>query len=250
MKILQEAIRKLTITEVERLDPISVYLEDFGAGQGKITITCFDESWTAYWGGMGNRTISEFVRSCDNHYLAKNLSKIPSEINDPTHLCQDMLKNILSKRKALELNETDAREYFDNIKFYSDHSDSEGIMNEHGLLTVCYGDEWWYCLPKKPNPDYEYLCRIITAAASFKASFSMKEHDVVKFKGDFEFEAIDSDDNPIGMRTIPKDTKCTIVSDTGLSKGWVIVEFKDETWDKDWGVNDLLEIPVNELEVA
>ena len=23
------------------------------------------------------------------------------------------------------------------------------------------GDEWWYRLPQKPNPDYVYLCRII-----------------------------------------------------------------------------------------
>jgi hypothetical protein len=40
MKILQEAIRKLLVTEVQGLDPISIYLEDCGAGHGKITITC------------------------------------------------------------------------------------------------------------------------------------------------------------------------------------------------------------------
>lgn len=26
------------------------------------------------------------------------------------------------------------------------------------------GEEWWYRLPEKENPDYEYLCRIIRAA--------------------------------------------------------------------------------------
>jgi hypothetical protein len=158
MKVLQEVIRKLLVTDVQRLDPISIYLEDNGAGQGKITITCFGESWTSYWGGMGDRTIAQFVMSCDNHYLAKNLSKIPCEIDDLTKLRQDMLKTILSKRKALEINGEEARECFDGIK----DLDPEEIMTQHEFLSLCYGDEWWYCVPKKPNPDYEYLCRIIT----------------------------------------------------------------------------------------
>jgi hypothetical protein len=151
-------IRKLLVTEVQSLDPVSIYLEDNGAGHGKITLTCYDQSWTAYWGGMGNRTVAEFVRSCDNQYLAKNLSRIPSEVDDLTKLRQDLLKTVLTKRKALELNGEEAREYFDEIKSF----DPEEIMTKHNLLYKLYGDEWWQCIPKKSNPDYEYLCRIIT----------------------------------------------------------------------------------------
>jgi len=78
----------------------------------------------------------------------------------------------------------------------------------------------------------------------------MKENDIVAFKADFEFEAIDDDQNPIGMRILPKGTQCTIVCDTGLSKGWVTVEISDDIWKVDeWGVNELLEIPVNELDL-
>jgi hypothetical protein len=158
MKIEKETVQKLLVKDVQGLDPVSIYLEDIGKGQGKVTITCFGESWTSYWGGMGNRTVAEFVRSCDNQYLAKNLSRIPCEIDDLTKLHQDMLKTILSKRKALEINGEEARECFDGIK----DSDPEEIMTQHEFLSLCYGDEWWYCVPKKPNPDYEYLCRIIT----------------------------------------------------------------------------------------
>jgi hypothetical protein len=163
MKVEQEMIRKLVVTEVERLDPITIYLEDFGPCQGKITITCFNESWTARWGGMGNRTVAEFVKSCDNHYLAKNLSDIPCEINDPEHLCKDMLKKILSMRRAHDVNDGEARKFYDQACLCK-HIESDEIINEHqDLLAFCYGDEWWYSIPKKPNPDYEYLCRIITA---------------------------------------------------------------------------------------
>ena len=76
----------------------------------------------------------------------------------------------------------------------------------------------------------------------------MKENDIVAFKEDFEFEAIDDGQNPIGMRTLPKGTQGTIVCATGISKGWVTVEFSDESWkEEEWGVNELLEIPVDEI---
>jgi hypothetical protein len=84
----------------------------------------------------------------------------------------------------------------------------------------------------------------------------MKEQDIVLFKNDFEFEAIDENDNPIGMRTIPKGTKATVVSDStrrwiigpGLSTGWVTLNFDEENWKGEWGINDVLDIPVENLE--
>jgi len=162
MKVSKEVVQKIQIREVERLDPISVYLEDIGTGRGKITITCFGKSWTSYWGGMGNRTVSEFVRSCDNHYLAKNLSSIPSQVDDLSGLRTDMLKVIIRKRKVLELNAEQAREHYDRVDDLRHYEPSE-ILTKHDLLYDLYGEEWWYSIPKKPNPDYEYLCRIITA---------------------------------------------------------------------------------------
>jgi hypothetical protein len=107
---------------------------------------------------MGNRTVSEFVRSCDNQYLANKLSRIPTEVDDLSHLHDVMLKIVITKRKALEVNTEEARDYYDRIK----HSGLDELIDEHDLLAFCFGDEWWYSIPKKPNPDYEYLCRIIT----------------------------------------------------------------------------------------
>jgi hypothetical protein len=157
MIVEKEVVQKIMITNTP-FDPIAVYLEDQGKGRGKIIITCFGESWTAYWGAMGDQTIIEFVTTCDNAYLAKNLSKIPTEVDDPDKLKQDMIKTVLSKRKSLDLNEKDAREYFDALS----DTDSESLIADQDLLFNVYGEEWWYKIPKRPNPDYVYLCKIIT----------------------------------------------------------------------------------------
>ena len=87
MKVEDSTVRKITITDIKLLDPISVYLEDYGAGRGKITITCFNDSWSNYWGSMGENTIAQFITKCDNHYLSKKFSPdVPSDIDDPEGL--------------------------------------------------------------------------------------------------------------------------------------------------------------------
>jgi len=41
MKIESTQVTKLVLTELVRLDPICVIVEDLGKSQGKITITCY-----------------------------------------------------------------------------------------------------------------------------------------------------------------------------------------------------------------
>ena len=82
LKVERSTVTKLVITGAPRLDPITVFLEDFGrrdcptesnpnyqTAQGKITINCWDKSWNAYWGGMGPRTVAEFVTNCGWDYV-------------------------------------------------------------------------------------------------------------------------------------------------------------------------------------
>ena len=69
----ESSVTKLYLTGLQSLDPIGVYLEDVGRGQGRITITCYDRAWTAYWGGMGDKSVSHFVRSCGVDYLVGSL---------------------------------------------------------------------------------------------------------------------------------------------------------------------------------
>ena len=76
VKIETSSVKKVYLTDIIALDPISVYLDDFGEGKGQITITCSGEFWTAFWGNMGDSNMTEFFLSCDNDYLSKKLSTV------------------------------------------------------------------------------------------------------------------------------------------------------------------------------
>ena len=121
------------ITDVKGLDRITVYYENFEKGQGIITIVCYGKSWTSFWGSMGT-DILDFFTSCDEHYLAKNLSSIEASIVD---------YELISDKVGEEVNEQ-------TVWVHSE--DLENI----------YGTEWFLNgLPTIRNPDYEYLCKII-----------------------------------------------------------------------------------------
>lgn len=145
MIIEHSNVKKMMLTELDRLDPISVIAENFDEGQGKITITCYGKSWTAYWGAMGEQTISEFFRTADNQYLMGYLSpSTDSKIYD-----EDKIEE-LAKKKGLYVERDDP-------------------WNDYDFMEELYGNdrmEWGDSLPKKPNHEYEYICRIIDAVKS------------------------------------------------------------------------------------
>jgi hypothetical protein len=75
----------------------------------------------------------------------------------------------------------------------------------------------------------------------------MKIGDVMRFGSNFEFEAIDEDDNPIGMRLIPAGTTCIIEAEP--KDGWVSISIANKDWKEEWGVNDILDILVEEADL-
>jgi hypothetical protein len=159
MKIEQSLVTKITISETD-LDPIHVILEDFDPGKGKITITCFDECWTNYWGAMGaGRTIQSFFITCDEHYLAGKLAlALDSEVVDNDALEADAFKHILKLRKDKDIEKDTARDLYDQCQC-NDWSLPSSYYPE--LMHEIYGDEWWFRIPQKPNHKYVYLCKII-----------------------------------------------------------------------------------------
>lgn len=178
MKVEQSTVVTMKITDVPALDPITVFLEDIEPRRGRITIRCYDKAWTAYWGGMGDNTVSEFFCSCDEHYLAGNLSVgLRSEITDSDCIQEAAFKEIISMRRGRfvrsfrtpgqmvrvgrnDISADEARELWDEVDFVDFGSDG---WNESELMQKIFGDEWWHRLPTKPNPEYQYLCRIIKA---------------------------------------------------------------------------------------
>jgi hypothetical protein len=59
------------------LDPIIVYWHDVAEWSGYVTITCYGQAWTAYFGAMGGRTIREFFSDADVGYLTNKLGITP-----------------------------------------------------------------------------------------------------------------------------------------------------------------------------
>ncbi|MCU3615930.1 hypothetical protein N8V88_23150, partial [Enterobacter hormaechei subsp. oharae] len=60
MKVEKSDVLAFTISDVERLDPVRVMIENYEPGKGRITITCFDKAWTGAWFAMGGDTVQDF----------------------------------------------------------------------------------------------------------------------------------------------------------------------------------------------
>lgn len=73
MRIETTPVEALRILDAPALDPITVFLQDFGPGRGRITVECYGEVWTTYWGAMGDKTIRQFVCAVGAYYLYANL---------------------------------------------------------------------------------------------------------------------------------------------------------------------------------
>lgn len=167
MKIETTKVEKILISEIDRLDPVSVVLEDIGPGQGKIIIECYGQSWASSWGGMGkDRTIAQFFCSSSEDYLAGNLSNIESSITDEDEIKNTFKRQIVKDLREREINIYEARTMFERVEMMELSDVMTGCRNsldDRELLIKVFGDDWWQSLPTKTNPDYAYLCRIIRA---------------------------------------------------------------------------------------
>lgn len=160
MKIKTSKVTKILLTELDHLDPVNIFLEDYGPAQGKITISCYDESWTYYWGSMGEgNTLASFFCSCNNDYLSGKLSpqcdrNIPEDDEDKCrehakkYVITDMKDGNISEEKALELLEV--------IR----HTTFPATYDEYFEI---YGQDFGGYLPTMSNYKYEYLGRVIDA---------------------------------------------------------------------------------------
>lgn len=58
------------------LDPIAIYVEQFGPRSSRMTVQCFSRAWTAYWGAHGDEGLEVFVTACDADYIADGLASL------------------------------------------------------------------------------------------------------------------------------------------------------------------------------
>jgi hypothetical protein len=76
----------LHIYDLGSLNTIQVFWYSAGNYQGRVTIACFREAWTAYFNGMSKSTIEEFFDSCDSDYLLDKLLPKKSTTKDKVYL--------------------------------------------------------------------------------------------------------------------------------------------------------------------
>ncbi len=105
MKIEQSMTKKLVLTNLERLDPVTVFIEDFEPGKGRITMCCYGQSWTSYWGGMSGDDIATFFCRAPDDYLVDNLSKVKARASDRKYLLKiiNAVKGAFTQIKETEV---------------------------------------------------------------------------------------------------------------------------------------------------
>lgn len=66
-------LESIRIEGAPALDPVTVFFEDFEPHAGRVTVVCYGEAWTAFFGSMGDESIRDFVKGAPNNYLASKL---------------------------------------------------------------------------------------------------------------------------------------------------------------------------------
>lgn len=167
MRITESTVTKLVIDQLEALDPITVIAEDLEPRKGKITVSCYGKSWTAYWGGMGSDSIAQFFCSCDPAYIIGYFNpNLSSTKFSGVALAKLARREIVKMRRRWDIDCNEARQLFDEADTLAEYETLEEVYHCHQeSMTLIFGDEWWHGLHEatEPNSDYEYLCRIIKA---------------------------------------------------------------------------------------
>lgn len=162
------------IADCMGLKQVNVYLEDFGPGSGKITISHESETWSAYWSAMGKTTaVDQFFCRCDEDYLIGCLAPyLQSSIFCGMALQKLARKSVIERRIGWRhrnydfdgLEKEEARALYamtqelhnaDSIQWLFHRASTE--MNE------LFGPEWWNYASDatKPNPRYQFMCGLI-----------------------------------------------------------------------------------------
>lgn len=148
----------------------------YQTAQGKITINCWSNSWNAYWGGMGPRTVAEFVADCDWHYILNCLDRGISPTVFSGNALHALAKKCIVQRRRQqtgrhewelgELSKDEARELWRDIDELRGIESANECWHQSRLLTELFGDEWHYPLDGKAveeNHKFTYLRRIVEA---------------------------------------------------------------------------------------
>jgi len=173
MKIEKSTVTKLKLTDLDRLDPITIFIEDYELGKGKITFECFGKSWSYFWGGMGGRNVAEFFLSCNTAYLVNCLwdHSQPTTELDYDGLVLSIRKRVVELRREGMIESLSARELY-NIEDWSSYAPQHcydtwacpDFVDESDFADMYFLHE--HDIPEKSTSDYCYLARIVEAISA------------------------------------------------------------------------------------
>jgi hypothetical protein len=163
MKIEERKIVKIKLTDLDALDPVTVFIEDHEKGKGEITFKCYGKSWSYYWGGMGDCDVSEFILSTNVSYIANCVWDHSQSMQEPDgDAANNLVRKMVckSRRDDLGLSKELARELYDTDgwgEFMPKHP-YEDCFKDFAENSLCEID-----VPDKYTSDYLYLTRVIEA---------------------------------------------------------------------------------------
>ena len=64
---------KIKLENLDDMDPLGVYLEDFSPGRGLIMIETGGAAYCAYWESHGRERVADYFLACENDYLVNKL---------------------------------------------------------------------------------------------------------------------------------------------------------------------------------
>lgn len=166
MKVEKSDVLAFTISDVERLDPVRVMIENYEPGKGRITITCFGKAWTGAWFAMGDDTVQDFIKRVSNEYLIGYFDpQLQSTVDDDNDANLAFVKGeIIKLRREQEIDGNEARSMWDEAEDAEDVKASCcNYLVGDKLLNLLGDDPWHAKWPSVPNHHYQYLERIIDA---------------------------------------------------------------------------------------
>jgi hypothetical protein len=161
MKITKTHIIKLLVEDVEGLDgAIKIVLDSTGVKRGLATVRYENYEWSSFWNAMPQESIVEFFAKASCDYLVDNMSHLQSHKNDYVSLKKKALAELLKRRRKHELSTADAREHYKCLRSMQ--------SPEHCAesLRVALEGEWWHFVETMPNPAYQFVEKVMSAAQS------------------------------------------------------------------------------------
>lgn len=157
MKVEQQKITKLVISDVENHDPIHVYLEDEGDNRrGRVTISESGESWSCSWGGMGLSLVELILYISNEYWIEKLAPQLKKSIDSDNDANIEFAKNkVIEVRKKDEIDKFRARDYWGLIESSNDvKRDCCDYYMGSELLNLFSDDAYYESWPIVDNPEY------------------------------------------------------------------------------------------------